>query len=87
MNITNMEKLALQSCCNMALSADSMINDPGQVMSGLPEMMEEHGWSRHATAGVMSSLTEKGLGYSDDNEGNGHIFWPTDEGYRLAFAD
>lgn len=84
--LTAMELQALLVCIDPRKSADEMINDPGMVMAGLHEMMEECGWSRHQAAAIIGSLEHKRMGSSDYNDGNGHIFWPTDEGYRAAYA-
>jgi hypothetical protein len=48
--------------------------------------MQELGWSRHQAAAIIGSLEAKGMGCGDHNEGNDHIFWPSEAGYRAAYA-
>lgn len=83
--ITENEKTALICCVDPKGNVESMIEDQGQVMSGLPEMMEVLGWNKKQVAALIGSLEEKGMGYSDENEGNGHIFWPSEKGYQAAY--
>ena len=84
--LTKMELQALMVCIDKNATVNEMIADSGMVMAGLPEMMEECGWTRHQAAAVIGSLQEKGMGCSDGNMGNGHIFWPSEAGYRAAYA-
>jgi hypothetical protein len=55
-------------------------------MAGLLEMMKALGWNKKQVAALIGSLEEKKMGTSDGNYGNGHIFWPSEEGYRAAYA-
>lgn len=84
--LTKNEIEALQVCIDKDIDVEYMIDDAGQIMHGLPEMIETLGWSKHKAAAVIGSLESKGMGESDGNRGNGHIFWPSEEGYRAAYA-
>ena len=84
--LTENEIKALQCCISQSSTAEYMKADPGSVMAGAPEMMKALGWNHKQVAALINSLEQKGMGFGDDNEGNGHIFWPSDAGYDAAYA-
>lgn len=84
---TSSEIKALICCIDPKGSAEGMLSDSGQVMSGLPEFMDALGWNKKQVAALIGSMEEKGYGSSDENDGNGHIFWPSKEGYEIAYAE
>ena len=49
------------------------------------EFKDALNWNDKQVAALIGSLEAKGLGYGDDNEGNGHIFWLSDLGVDTIF--
>jgi hypothetical protein len=82
---TENEIKALLCCINPEAGVDGMMEDQAQCLAGFDEFKEALGWNRKQVAALICSLEKKGYGYGDDNEGNGHIFWPSREGYEVAF--
>lgn len=83
MNITEREYAAMEICLNYN-DRESQLSD-NYSNGGIDEFMSELGLNRHQAAQLCGSLEEKGLGWNDDNEGNGHILWLTYEGVNAIF--
>lgn len=82
---TENEIIALQCCIDRNSSPEYMLSDPGCVMAGHPEIMKALNWNKKQVAALLGSMEEKGFGTNDGNYGNGHIFWPSYVGYKIAF--
>ena len=82
-HLTQNEIVAIKLCLNYnnreAQHCDNFSN------GGSEEFKEALGWNNKQVAALIGSLEEKGMGYGDDNEGNGHIFWLSDEGIDAIF--
>lgn len=74
---------ALEICLNYddrAMQLDDNFSNGGHN-----EFMSAFKINRHAAAQLCGSLESKGMGWNDDNEGNGHILWLTEEGVNVIF--
>ena len=87
--LTINERAFLEMCLNYD-NIESQLSD-NYSNAGLEEAVELMG-SRHAAAGLLSSLHKKGLGYSDDGSDWAvdpseyhHTFWLSELGVRAAF--
>ena len=90
-SLTPNEKAFLLLCLNYD-NVDSQLSD-NYSNGGLREAVQVMGGNKHAGAGLLSSLTKKGLGYPDDGSNWGvdksdyyHTFWLSELGVRVAFA-
>ena len=81
--LTANEFAALELCLNYGDRA-SQLSDNYSV-GGQREFMSSLKINRHQAAQLIGSLEAKGLGWSDDNEGNGNIFWLSDAAVNLVF--
>jgi len=90
-NLTANERAFLQLCLNYD-SIESQLSD-NYSNGGLSEAIKLMGGNKHAGAGLLSSLTKKGLGYPDDGSDWAvdpteyhHTFWLSKLGVYAAFA-
>ena len=83
MKLTTNEAQALEICLNYD-TRESQLED-NFSNGGSEEFQAALGWSKHQVAGLISSLEQKGLGWGDDNDGNGHIFWLSELGVNTIF--
>jgi len=72
-NLTANEIAALEVCLNYSDRASQHSDNFSN--GGQQEFMADLKIGRHAAAQLIGSLEAKGMGWSDDNEGNGNIFW------------
>jgi hypothetical protein len=79
-NLTANEIAALKVCINYDNRADQHSDNFSNA-----EFKAELGWNDKQVAALIGSLEAKGMGYGDDNEGNGHIFWLSDLGVDTIF--
>ena len=82
-SLTPNEITALKACLNYN-SLEGQLSD-NFSNGGHTEFKKALGWNNQQVAALIGSLEAKGLGWGDDNEGNGHIFWLTDKGVRAIF--
>lgn len=82
-HLTENEIKALERCLNYQ-DREAQLDD-NFSRGGAPEFKKLLNWNDHQVAGLISSLEQKGMGYSDDNEGNGNIFWLSDLGVNTIF--
>lgn len=90
-NLTLNERKFLQLCLNYD-NIDSQLSD-NYSNGGMTEAVSLFNGNKHAGAGLLSSLTQKKLGYADDGSDWGqtkdtyyHTFWLSELGVRVAFA-
>lgn len=81
--LTTLEIAAMKICLNYKDRANQL--DDNYSNGGLREFMSSLKLNRHAAAALIGSLETKGMGWSDDNEGNGNIFWLSPEGVNAIF--
>lgn len=82
-NLTANEIAALKVCLNYDNRADQ--HSDNYSNGGHSEFKAELGWNDKQVSALIGSLEAKGMGYGDDNEGNGHIFWLSDLGIDTIF--
>ncbi len=82
--LTSNEITALKTCLNYE-SLEGQLSD-NYSNGGHDEFKKALGWNNQQVAALIGSLESKGLGWGDDNEGNGHIFWLSEKGVRAIFA-
>jgi hypothetical protein len=82
-SLTENEVKALEVCLNYgdreAQLCDNFSN------GGHKEFKAALGWNNKQVSALIGSLESKGMGYGDDNDGNGHIFWLSEEGVNAIF--
>ena len=90
-HLTSNERAFLELCLNYD-NIESQLSD-NYSNGGLVEAPKLMRNNKHAGAGLLSSLTQKGLGYTDDGSDWGvktsdyyHTFWLSELGVRVAFA-
>lgn len=90
-NLTHNEREFLTLCLNYD-TVEGQLSD-NYSNGGLQEAVRLMGGNKHAGAGLLSSLTKKGLGYCDDGSDWAvdptdyhHTFWLSELGVRAAFA-
>ena len=83
MKLTTNEVQALEICLNYD-SRECQLED-NFSNGGSEEFQATLGWSKYQVAGLISSLEQKGLGWGDDNDGNGHIFWLSELAVNTIF--
>jgi len=90
-HLTANERAFLALCLNYD-NIDSQLSD-NYSNGGLLEATQLMSGNKHAGAGLLSSLTKKGLGYPDDGTDWAvnpseyhHTFWLSELGVRVAFA-
>ena len=83
MNITALEYAAMKICLNYN-DRESQLDD-NFSNGGHEDFMEKLGLNRQAAAALCGSLEKKGLGENDDNDGDGHILWLTEDGVNAIF--
>jgi hypothetical protein len=82
-NLTDNEIIALKVCLNYDNRACQLSDNFSN--GGQDEFKAALGWNDRQVSALIGSLESKGLGYGDDNEGNGHIFWLSDLGVNTIF--
>jgi len=82
--LTSNEITALKTCLNYD-SLEGQLSD-NYSNGGHEEFKKALGWNNKQVSALIGSLESKGMGYGDDNDGNGHIFWLSEEGVRAIFA-
>lgn len=90
-HLTANERAFLDLCLNYD-NIEGQLSD-NYSNGGLQEAVKLMGGNKHAGAGLLSSLTKKGLGYPDDGsdwavdpDDYHHTFWLSELGVRVAFA-
>ena len=83
MKLTDLEIEAMKICLNYSDREDQLADNYSN--GGHAEFMAELGLNRQAAAALCGSLEKKGLAENDENEGNGHILWLTEEGVHAIF--
>jgi len=84
--LTDNEIKALEVCLNYDDRASQL--DDNYSNGGTAEFMAALGWNEQQVGGLMTSLTEKGLGYADEEGVNGQTidtYWLTAEGVNAIF--
>lgn len=81
--ITENEFAALKECLNYQ-SREGQLSD-NYSNGGQDEFKKLLGWNNKQVSALIGSLESKGLGYSDDNEGNGNIFWLSELAVNVVF--
>ena len=81
--LTANELTALRLCLNYD-DRQSQLDD-NFSNGGHAEFKKALGWTDKQVAALIKSLEAKGLGWGDDNDGNGHIFWLTEAGVNAVF--
>lgn len=84
MKLTENEIKALKICLNYE-SIEAQLSD-NFSNGGFQEFKDELGWNDKQVAALIKSLEAKDMGYLDDNDGNGSIFWLTTLGVETIFA-
>jgi hypothetical protein len=79
-NLTENEVTALRVCLNYDNRADQLADN--FTNGGTEEFMAALNWNAQQVGGLMTSLTEKGLGYHDEED---DIFWLTEVGVNAIF--
>ena len=89
-SLTTNERAFLELCLNYD-NVESQLSD-NYSNGGMTEATKIMGGNKHAGAGLLSSLTQKKLGYADDGSDWGqskdtycHTFWLSELGVRVAF--
>lgn len=82
-HLTENEIKALKVCLNYKCREGQLSDNFSN--GGQDEFKEVLGWNDKQVSGLISSLEQKGMGYGDDNEGNGHIFWLSELGVNTIF--
>ena len=90
-NLTSNERAFLELCLNYD-NVESQLSD-NYSNGGLMEATQLMGGNKHAGAGLLSSLSKKGLGYTDDGSNWAvdpsdyhHTFWLSELGVRAIFT-
>lgn len=81
--LTENEIIALKACLNYKTREEQLEDNFSN--GGLEEFMEVLEWNKKQAAALIGSLEEKGMGYSDENQGNGNIFWLSELGVNTIF--
>ncbi len=81
--LTKNEISALKLCLNYH-NRETQIAD-NYSNAGHPEFKKALDWNDNQVSALIGSLEKKGMGFGDDNNGNGHIFWLTEEGINAIF--
>lgn len=81
--ITKNEFIALQTCLNYD-TREGQLSD-NYSNGGQEEFKSALGWNDKQVSALIGSLEKKRLGWSDDNDGNGHIFWLNETAVNLVF--
>ena len=82
-NLTPNEIVALKLCLNYDNRQDQLSDNFSN--GGHAEFKDALGWNNKQVSALIGSLEAKGLGYGDDNDGNGHIFWLSEAGINAIF--
>lgn len=82
-HLTQNEITALKICLNYDNREDQLSDNYSN--GGAPEFKKALGWNDKQVAALISSLEQKGMGYGDENNGNGHIFWLSEDGVETIF--
>ena len=82
-DLTDAEITAIRTCLNYG-NRESQLSD-NFSNGGMVEFMDALGWNRNQVAALIGSLEKKGMGWSDDNDGNGHIFWLSEKAVNIIF--
>jgi hypothetical protein len=84
-NLTNNEREFLMLCLNYD-TLEGQLSD-NYSNGGMKEAIGIMNGNRHAAAGLLSSLTQKNLGWGEELEESGeHVFWLTELGARVTFT-
>jgi hypothetical protein len=84
--LTENEAIALHACLNYD-NREGQLGD-NYSNGGTAEFMDALGWNAQQVGGLMTSLTEKGLGFDDNDGVNGQpvdIYWLTEAGVHAIF--
>lgn len=84
--LTQNEALALYACLNYD-DREAQLSD-NYSNGGTAEFMALLGWNAQQVGGLITSLTEKGMGCADDAGVNGEavdVFWLTVDGVNAIF--
>lgn len=82
-NLTQNEITALMTCLNYETRAGQLSDNYSN--GGQEEFKAALDWNDKQVAALIGSLESKGMGYGDHNEGNGHIFWLSEEAVNILF--
>lgn len=82
-NLTQNEIIALKTCLNYKTREGQLCDNYSN--GGQDEFKQVLGWNDKQVAALIGSLEEKKMGYGDDNQGNGHIFWLSELGVNTIF--
>ena len=82
-DLTDAEITAIRTCLNYGDRASQLSDNFSN--GGMVEFMDALGWNRNQVAALIGSLEKKGMGWSDDNDGNGHIFWLSEKAVNIIF--
>ena len=81
--LTANEYAALEVCLNYDTREDQLSDNYSN--GGHAEFKEVLKWNNKQVSALIGSLEKKGMGYGDDNDGNGHIFWLSEKAVNLVF--
>lgn len=81
--LTANEITALKLCLNYDTRSEQ--HSDNYSNGGQKEFKAALGWNDKQVSALIGSLENKDMGYGDDNEGNGHIFWLSDLGVDTIF--
>lgn len=82
-NLTQNEIIALKTCVNYKTREGQLCDNYSN--GGQEEFKQALGWNDKQVSALIGSLEDKKMGYGDDNEGNGHIFWLSELGVNTIF--
>ena len=80
--ITANEFKAMKTCLNYK-TREAQLED-NFSNGGMPEFMAVLSWNSAQAAGLISSLEQKGMGWSE-GKGSKHVFWLTELGVNTLF--
>lgn len=79
-HLTSNEIAALKTCLNYNTRDEQL--DDNYSCGGIIEFAAELKWTKAQAKGLASSLTQKGMGYMDEED---DIFWLTEDGVNAIF--
>ena len=82
-NLTKNEIIAMKACLNYSSRKEQLSDNYSN--GGQYEFKKILGWNDKQVSALIGSLENKGMGYSDDNDGNGNIFWLSEKGVNAIF--
>lgn len=81
--LTANEYAALESCLNYDTREGQLCDNYSN--GGHDEFKAVLKWNNKQVSALIGSLEKKGMGWSDDNEGNGNIFWLSEKAVNILF--